>query len=53
MFFTPMDFLRAAQVMRSGDLDDFAEIVPGRTPAPGASETESSEARADMQQCER
>lgn len=30
----PMDFLRAAQFLRSGDLDDFAEIVDATAPAP-------------------
>lgn len=37
--FGPLGFLRAAQFLRSGDPDDFAEAVPGgepppRTPAP-------------------
>lgn len=48
--FGPVDFLRAAQFFRSGDLDDFAEIVPGsspppRTPAPSAARPESDPLR--------
>lgn len=31
---TPMDYLRAAQLMRSGDLDDFADALGEATPPP-------------------
>ncbi|KHQ52282.1 MULTISPECIES: hypothetical protein [Mameliella] len=32
--FGPLDFLRAAQFLRSGDPDEFAEAVPGGAPPP-------------------
>ncbi|MBW4984115.1 hypothetical protein KZZ07_16350 [Mameliella sp. CS4] len=30
----PLDFLRAAQFLRSGDPEEFAEAVPGGEPPP-------------------
>lgn len=48
---TPMDYLRAAQMMRSGDLDDFADALGEATPPPPRPSGTSAAAlgRAEMQ----
>lgn len=47
---TPMDYLRAAQMMRSGDLDDFADALGEATPPPPAVDRGSvPPERAEMQ----